>query len=169
VQPTRTGAHRPARALPWKVVTLRHAMTIAFAAAVFILVSFLVARWLTAENRERDAVTDVLRAQAAGDAPAMIAALDGCATDPACRAAAARNARVLKRPGTVQILSFKSSTGYAVGSAAGPTRVAWNTGGTSLPVVQCVTVERTGIAFLAGQIRLRSIGPKIGGLASCPA
>ena len=43
-------------------------MTIAFGAAIFVLFSFLVARWLTAENRERTAVTDLLRAQAGGDA-----------------------------------------------------------------------------------------------------
>lgn len=142
-------------------------MTIAFGAAIFILVSFLVARWLTAENRERTAVTDLLRAQAGGDADSMLALLEGCSSEPSCRAAVERNARALRRPGTVRVLRFDSSTAHALLAQSGVTRVAWDAGRTSLPVVQCIDVERRGVPFLGGEIVLRSISPKIAGAASC--
>lgn len=142
-------------------------MTIAFGAAVFILFSFLVARWLTAENRERAAVTDLLRAQAGGDAASMTAIIEGCADDPACRAAVDRNARTLSRPGRVRLLRVDSSTAHALLAERGPTRVAWDVGGTSLPFVQCVDVERRGVPFLGGAVVLTGIGPKIKGDAAC--
>jgi len=148
-------------------VTLRHAVTIALAAAFFLLVSFLVARWLSAENRERTAVVDLLRAQARGDAPAMLAGLDGCAGDAGCRATVERNARALRRPGHVRVLRVDSSTSHALLADEGPTRVAWDVGGKSLPVVQCVQVERRGLPLLGGEIVLSGIGPRIAGDASC--
>lgn len=148
-------------------MTLRHALLIAFGVAVFLLASFFVARWLTAENRERNAVIGLLRAQAGGDAAAMLARLQGCAGDPRCQAAVERNAQALRRPGRVRILRIDSDTAHAVLAASGPTRVAWDVGGTSLPVVQCVQVERRGIPALGGSVVLRSIGPKIAGDASC--
>jgi len=142
-------------------------MTIAFAAAVFILVSFLVARWLTAENRERTAVIDLLRAQTGGDAASMLAILEGCTDDDRCRAEVDRNARLLRSPGRVRVLRLDSSTAHALLAERGPTRVAWDVGGTSLPVVQCIDVERRGVPLLGGEIVLRAIGPKISGSAAC--
>jgi hypothetical protein len=150
-------------------VTLRTALAISFGIAGFLVVSFLVARWLTAENRERDAIVDVLRAQAAGDAPAMVAAIDGCADDAACRAAVQARARALARPGTVKILDYRSGTSYTLGSAEGVTRVAWNTSSDDRPVVQCVDVRRSGLPFLGGTISVEAVGPRIPGEASCPA
>lgn len=150
-------------------MTLRTALAISFGIAAFLVVSFLVARWLTAENRERNVVVDVLRAQAAGDAPAMVAAVAGCAKDAACRATANLRARTLRRPGTVRILSYQSSTSHALGSATGYTRVAWNTTARDLPVVQCVRVRRTGLAFLSGTVEVTAVGPRIAGEGSCPS
>lgn len=146
-------------------MTQRHAIVLL--AAAFIVVSFLVARWLSAENRERTAVVDLLRAQARGDASAMLADLDGCAGDADCRAAVERNARALRRPGRVRILRIDSTTSHALLAGAGPTRVAWDVGGSSLPVVQCVQVERRGLPLLGGEIALSAIGPRIAGDASC--
>jgi hypothetical protein len=99
----------------------------------------------------------------------MVAAIDGCGADPACRAAAGERARTLARPGAVQVLNYVSGTSYALTSSAGPTRVAWNTSGDDRPVVQCVAVRRKGLAFLGGTIVVDAIGPRIGGEASCPA
>ena len=45
--------------------------------------------------------------------------------------------------GKAKILSLESPTAYAIDGATGRTRVAWTVLGT-LPVVQCVTVRRTG-------------------------
>ena len=106
-------------------------------------------------------------AQAGGDADSMVALIEGCASAPSCRAAVARNARALRRPGVVRVLRLDSSTSHALLAQSGPTRVAWDVGGTSLPVVQCVAVERRGVPFLGGEIVLRSIGPKIAGAAAC--
>ena len=47
------------------------------------------------------------------------------------------------RPGAVKILNLESDTAYALDEKKGPSRVAWTVIGT-LPVVQCVTVHRSG-------------------------
>ena len=135
MQPTRTGACRPPRSLPWIVVTLRHAMTIAFGAAIFVLFSFLVARWLTAENRERTAVTDLLRAQAGGDAASMVALIDGL-RGHACLRGGRPAQRARAQPARARSASCASTPAPRTRCSprAGPTRVAWDVGGTSLPV-----------------------------------
>lgn len=140
---------------------------VALGALAFLVVAFLLARWLTTENRERDAVYELLQAQARGDAGAMIARLDGCADDPACRARAQRNARELRRPGTVKILAYDSSTAYALGGERGPTRVAWGIVDRGLPVVQCVDVERTGSVLAGRGISLRALSLPIDREGSC--
>jgi hypothetical protein len=69
----------------------------------------------------------------------------------------------------VKVLDYRSGTSYALGSADGVTRVAWNTTADFRPVVQCVEVRRSGLPFLGGTISVRAIGPQIPGEASCPA
>jgi hypothetical protein len=136
-------------------------------AVVFVAVSLLLARWLTTENRERDDVYAVLRAQARGDAAGMLARLDGCREDPGCRAQTVANARRLRRPGTVKILAYHSDTAYALGGARGKTRVAWTIVDRGLPVVQCVSVERTGNAVTGRGIVLRRLSGPINREGSC--
>lgn len=148
-------------------MTLRRALAIAFGVAAFLLVSFFGALWLTAENRERDAVIDLIRAQTGGDAAAMISMLDGCQQNPTCRADARRDARALQRTGRIRILNIDSATSHAILAAKGPTRVAWDVGGSSFPVVQCVQVERRGVPVLGGPVVLTHIGPPIKGDGSC--
>lgn len=148
-------------------MTLPRALLIAFGVSAFILASLVAARWLSAENRERNAVIDLLRAQAGGDVSSMLSLLDGCSGDARCRALVARNARALEQSGDVRILRLDSATAHAVLAKSGRTRVAWDVGGTSFPVVQCVQVERRGIPVLGGRVVLREIGPKIAGDAAC--
>lgn len=147
---------------------LRPLRVIALLILLFIVASFFVARWLTAENRERSAVITVLRLQKDGDAAGMLRLLDGCAQRPQCRANVRANARGLQGSGPLTILRYDSGTSYSFTSANGATRVAWDQGGATLPVVQCVAVERRGAFFLGGSIVLRSISRPIGGEASCP-
>src|SRR6188768_2438431 len=97
-----------------------------------------VARWLTQDNRERDAVTDLLRAQAHGDVAAMLALLDGCAANSACLARVKGNAQRLRRRGDVEIVRYDSSTAHALSTESGPTRVVWTDGTKAPVVVQCV-------------------------------
>lgn len=134
---------------------------------VFLAISFGLARWLSTENDERDAVYAVLAAQARGDAQEMLARLDGCVNDAACVAAVERNARRLRRPGELKILAYASGTAYAVGSARGLTRVAWTVVDRGLPVVQCVDVERAGNVLADRAITLHRLSSPIDRQSSC--
>jgi hypothetical protein len=147
----------------------RHALLsiLAVGLVAFLALSFLLARWLTTENRERNAVYALLRDQARGDAPAMLERLDGCAADPRCAAAVRRNADRLRRPGEVKILAYESATAYALGSAEGLTRVAWTVVDEGLPVVQCVDVRRGGTVLAGRAVTLRRLSPPIGRQSSC--
>jgi hypothetical protein len=133
---------------------------------LFLGLSVLLARYLAVENTERDDVLAVLRAQVAGDARSTIARISGCATHPGCVAQATQNAANLRRPGSVKILSLTSHTAYSLTSATAPTRVAWTVIG-RLPVVQCVTVKRTG-NFLTGlSVDLLSVSKPISNEGDC--
>jgi hypothetical protein len=127
---------------------------IAAGLVAFLAVSFGLARWLTRDNAERAKVTRLLRAQARGDAAAMLRELDGCAG--ACAAQARANARRLRRGGPVEIVAYESGTSRALGSDEAPTRVVWKTPRT-LTVVQCVGVRRTGNALAGQRIRLERL------------
>jgi beta-lactamase class A len=146
-------------------VSRRRLVLLAAGALAFLAVALLLARYLTTENRERDAVYALLRDQARGDAAAMLARLDGC--QARCRADVEANARRLARPGQVKILAYQSSTSYALGAAEGPTRVAWTIVDRQLPVVQCVLVQRTGNVLAGRGINLRRLSVPIDRLASC--
>ncbi len=134
---------------------------------VFLGVSFLIARWLTTENRERNAVFALLKDQARGDAPAMLTRLDDCAREPRCAATVRANARRLRRAGEVKILSYESGTSYALGTATGVTRVAWTVVDRGLPVVQCVAVDREGTVLAGRVVTLRRLSPPIGRQSPC--
>jgi hypothetical protein len=146
-------------------VSRRTKLLIAVGVVLFLGVSFFLARYLSTENRERDAVYALLRDQARGDVRGMLRRLDGC--DARCRAAAEANARRLKRPGSVKILAYDSSTAYALGAARGPTRVAWTIVNRQLPVVQCVEVQRTGTVLTGRAINLRRLSVPIDSTGSC--
>lgn len=132
---------------------------------VFLAISLGLARYLTTENRERDAVFALLEDQARGDARAMLARLDDC--DARCRADVETNARRLRRLGDVKILLLQSSTSYALGSAQGPTRVAWAIVDHGIAVVQCVQVKRTGNVLAGRGISLRRLSVPIDSQGSC--
>jgi hypothetical protein len=146
-------------------VSRRTKLLIAAGVVLFLGFSLLLARYLNTENTERDAIYGLLRDQARGDAPGMLRRLDGC--DASCRAAVASNARRLARPGDVKILAYDSSTSYALGSASGPTRVAWTIVNRQLPVVQCVEVQRTGSVLTGRAINLRRLSVPINSTGSC--
>jgi hypothetical protein len=130
----------------------------------FLAASAVVARWLTADNAERDKVERVLRAQARGDAPGMLRQLDGCGGGCAQRVRA--NAVRLRRSGAVQIVRYDSTTSHALGGETGQTRVVWKTPST-LTVVQCVTVRRTGNPVAGVGVDLLGISGPIGRESAC--
>jgi hypothetical protein len=149
-------------------VRVRRSLWIVLAVAVVAAGGFVLARYLTTENRERSAVLGLLEAQAAGDADKMLGLLDdSCRSDPACARTVRADAEKLKRPGKPKILSLDSKTAYALGSATGITRVAWTVIDHGLPVVQCVRVHRGGSALAGRTVTLLRISAPIGNEASC--
>jgi hypothetical protein len=146
-------------------VSRRNKLLIAAGVVLFLGISLLLARYLSTENRERDAVYALLRDQARGDVRGMLSRLDGC--DASCRAEVEANARRLARPGSVKILAYDSSTSYALGGASGPTRVAWTIVNRQLPVVQCVDVQRAGSVLTGRAINLRRLSVPINSTGSC--
>jgi hypothetical protein len=133
---------------------------------LFLAISALLARFLSAENVERDDVLAVLEAETAGSERAMLAQLSGCGSRPDCVASVKKSATTLRRRGSVKILSLTSATAYSLTGATGYTRVAWTVIG-HLPVVQCVHVKRTG-NFLSGvSVALLSVSAPINNEADC--
>jgi hypothetical protein len=138
---------------------------IVFGAFVFLGISFLLARALTGQGAERSRVVEVLRAQARGDAGAVLRDLPPCAREPACVQVTRARVAKLKRPGRVEILNFRPSVGVTLTRRSGTGRVAWRAGG-SLPVVQCFKAQREG-PLTGGGVELLAISDPIGLQASC--
>ena len=132
----------------------------------FIGLSVLLARGLTSSGTEREDVLELVRAEARGDADAVLARLPACRREPACAQATRERVADLRRSGRVQILTYTPSTRLALTRKVGTGRVAWRAGG-GLPVVQCVRVRREGPLSGAG-VELLSISAPIGNEASCP-
>jgi hypothetical protein len=133
---------------------------------LFVAISGLLARFLSAEGVERDDIFAVLKAQAAGNVRGMLDGQAGCRRRPSCVATTRANATNLRRTGAVKILTLTSPTAHSLTSATGITRVGWTVIG-KLPVVQCVEIRRTG-SFLAGiTVTLVSISAPIPNEADC--
>lgn len=149
----------------WRRRPLR-AVLILVGVVLFLAITSVVARFFAAENVEGDHELLLVQAEAKGDVPGMLAQLSGCAANPSCVAQVRANAAALHRPGAVEILSTQSTTDHSLGGSVGRTRVAWKVSG-RYPVVQCVTVRRSG-NFLTGiSIALDALGPRIGSTADC--
>ena len=127
----------------------RRRVLIAAGVLLFLVVSFQLARFLTAENTERAAVYALLEAEARGDVRAVVAALDACG-DACAREVAATVARA-RRPGEVKILRLDSAANFTLGERTARSRVAWaaDVAAGGAAVVQCVTVRRSW-SFLSG-------------------
>jgi hypothetical protein len=137
-------------------------------AIVFVALSIVVARFLTTENRERNAIYEVLRAEAAGDADRVLAQLDGC--DAACAAKVRAITPRLRGDGTVKIVLLSSRTSYSLGDDTGYSRVVWVAGVTTRPVVQCVLVRRHGSALTGRSVSLLALTAPLGDNEDpCPA
>lgn len=134
---------------------------------VFVVVSVLLARWLSAEGTERGAVERLLVAQARGDAPAMARELARC--DAACARRMATLTARLKGDGDVEIVRYDSKSARSLGAKTAATRVVWQRGGRdpTLPTVQCVRVRRTGNAVTGMTVTLLDLSAPIGREAGC--
>jgi len=132
------------------------------------VISGFLARFLTVENLERDDDLALVQAQIEGRANVMLDKLSGCRSSPACVAQVRANLSNprLRRAGTAKVLSLESPTAYALDGASGRTRLAWTVLGT-LPVVQCITVKRTGNPLTGVSVALLSISAPIENEGSC--
>jgi hypothetical protein len=140
------------------------------AAAVLILLasSIVVARWLNADTTERARVEQLLKAQARGDAAAMLRILD--CPDAACEQLARTNARRLRGSGDLKIALYQSQTAHALRSRTKKTRVVWFPAGREAETtVQCVLVRRKGNVFAGMTVSLLHLSAPIGRESSCPA
>ena len=149
---------------------MRRAYVVAIAVAIvlFLVISALLARVFSANSAEQSAITTLVKAEARGDTNAIIDAIAGCRTAPACRLRASENAAALRRPGTVSIIQIQPSTSFSIGPSSGIARVAWNAGG-SLPIVQCVRVRRAGNVISGLRVELLEVSRRITSDAACPA
>ncbi|HEV2974075.1 MAG TPA: hypothetical protein VGX69_03660 [Solirubrobacteraceae bacterium] len=141
---------------------------LAGALLLFLVLSGLLARYLSAENLEREDALALVRAEARGDVGAMLERLSGCRASASCVAhvrAVASNPRV-RRVGVVKLLQFESKTAGALFGARGKTRVAWTVLG-GLPVVQCVDVRRTGNPLTGIGVQLLGLSAPISNEDKC--
>ncbi len=145
----------------------RVVIPLVFGVFVFIGLSVLLARGLTGSSRERGDVLALVRAQARGDAAAVLARLPACRREPACARTTAERVRELRRPGAVQLLTYTPSARLSLTRKVGTGRVAWRAGD-GRPVVQCVRVRREG-PLTGGSVELLSVSAPIPGDAGCGA
>jgi hypothetical protein len=143
-------------------------LLVALAAIPFTLVSFGLARVLSANGAERAAIEQLLAAQVRGDAHGVLARLSGCAERPACAAAARANAARLRTPGQLQIVRLDASTSFSRGERTGTARVVWRTTERTT-VVQCVEVRRAGDVIHGMSVELRALSRPIPRESSCPS
>jgi hypothetical protein len=141
-------------------------IVIGVAVFVFLAISAMLARALGATGTERGRVLEIARAQARGDAQAVLREAPACAAQPACVAATRAFVPKLKKPGEVEILQYRPSVNLPLTTQTATGRVAWRAG-TNLPVVQCVRVRREGPVSGAG-VEVLSISAPIGLEAACP-
>jgi hypothetical protein len=142
-------------------------LVVGFLAFVFIGISAMLARALSAAGTERSRVLEVAKAQAAGDADQVLQLTPACGAQPACAATTREFVAKLKRTGDIEILQYQPSVQVTFTRTDGTGRVAWRAGRTGLPVVQCVRVRRDG-PLTGNTVELLSISAPINGEASCP-
>jgi hypothetical protein len=150
---------------------VRRAYIAAIAAAiiVFLVLSALLARVLSANSAEQAAITALVKDEARGDATAVLGDLEACQTSSACRTRARENASALKHAGTVSIIQIQPSTSFSIAGTQGTARVAWNVAGRPQPIVQCVRVRRTGNAISGLRVQLLEVSRRIKSDTACPA
>jgi hypothetical protein len=142
-------------------------LLIALTVLLFVAVSALLARAFSIEGAERSAITELVTAEARGDAIAMIHLIVHCGRQQACRAEMAQNAARLRQPGRISIGEINPSAGFSLTSTLGVARVVWRAG-SALPVTQCVRVRRAGDVISGLHVELLAISRRIRTSSNCP-
>ncbi|HEX4483036.1 MAG TPA: hypothetical protein VH081_04565 [Solirubrobacteraceae bacterium] len=146
----------------------RRLLLIAIGVLVFLVISGLLARFLTTDNLEREDDLALIQAEARGDSKAMLDKLSACRERAVCVADVQRSVSDprLRRPGAVKILSLTAATANSPTGATGKTRLAWTVLGED-PIVQCIDVRRTGNALTGVSVKLLSISAPIENEGDC--
>ena len=142
-------------------------IVVGFLVFVFLGVSAMLARALSAAGTERAHVLDVARAEARGDADSVLRMVPACRQQPACAATTRAFVAKLKRPGDVEVLQYLPSVQVTFTRTDGTGRIAWRAGRGGLPVVQCVRVRRDG-PLTGNTVELLSVSAPIGNESACP-
>jgi hypothetical protein len=140
---------------------------VGFGAFVFLGITLMLARALSATGTERSRVVEIVEAQARGDAQAVLQRIPACAREPACATSTESFVAKLRQPGDIAILQYRPSVQMPLTNAVGTGRVAWRAGADGFPVVQCVRVRRDG-PLTGATVDVLSISAPIGREASCP-
>ena len=135
---------------------------------LFVVISVLVARAIGVGDAQDAAITALVRAEASGDTSQVVALIEGCDRDAACRARAATLTAALRRPGHVSIVDMTPSVNVALTGSTGVARVAW-LAGSSLPRVQCIRIRNAGTVLSGFTIELLRVSAQQPSDASCPA
>lgn len=143
-------------------------LLLALGGLAFVATSLALGRVLTANGAERDAILALVEAQARGDAPGIVARVEGCARQPACVAQARALASGLRAPGRVELVRLDASTSFSLGGTSGVARVVWKTPARPT-VVQCVRVHRGGDVLHGLSVELRALSRPIGHQSACPS
>jgi hypothetical protein len=141
--------------------------SIVLGVVLFVIISVLVARAIGVGDAQTAAITDLVKAEAAGDTTRVIALIEGCQKDAACRARTAALTAALRHPGNVSVVDMTPSVNVAVTGSTGTARVAW-LAGSSLPRVQCIRVRNAGSVFSGFEIELLRVSARQPSDASCP-
>jgi len=149
---------------------MRRAYVIGLIAAgivLFLVVSALLTRALNVSDAEQAAVTNLVRAEAAGDAGQVVSLVTRCGASPGCRSRMARITRSLQRRGSIEVIQFSASSNFSLGGTVGTARIAW-LAGSSLPRVQCVRVRHAGNVLEGFRVQLLEVSDRIQSDSSCP-
>ena len=141
-------------------------IVVGFLVFVFLGISAMLARALSAAGTERSHALDVAKAEARGDASEVLDMTPACKAQPACAATTREFVAKLKRAGDVEILRYDPSVQVTFTRTTGTGRIAWRAGN-GLPVVQCVRVRRDG-PLTGNTVELLSISAPIGNDSACP-
>jgi hypothetical protein len=140
---------------------------VGFGGFVFLGITLMLARALSATGTERSRVVEIVQAQARGDARAVLERIPACAREPACVSSTESFVAKLQHSGNIAILQYRPSVQMPLTRAVGTGRVAWRAGTDGFPVVQCVRVRRDG-PLTGAAVDVLSISAPIGREASCP-
>ena len=134
---------------------------------LFLVVSVVLAQVFSAESAERSEITALVQAEARGDLQGVVSRIQSCRTRPACLARATADVQKLARSGSIAILEINTSTSFSLAGGTGTARVAWKAP-SSLPIVQCIRVRRTGNALSGLKVELLELSARIPSGNDCP-